>query len=90
MPGFFEAINNIKPVVKKHMVTIQGKQIEVDLQKKLEIQSKGEDKYMLEGNNIVSIPTRKVDQRFPVLKGYEHDPYWIETDKGLLWHIEPE
>ena len=38
MPGFFEAMKNIKPVAKKHTVTVQGKEIEVSLEKKLEIQ----------------------------------------------------
>ena len=38
MPGFFEAMANMpEPRVKKHMVTIQGKEIEVELAKKIEI-----------------------------------------------------
>jgi hypothetical protein len=90
MPGFFEAMKNIKPVAKKHTVTVQGKEIEVSLEKKLEIQRAGEDKYMLEGKDIVLIPKPKTARRFPVLVGYKQDPYWIETDKGLLWQIEPE
>ena len=47
MPGFFEAFDSSKPVVKKHTVTIQGNEVEVSLGKKLEIMRAGEDKYIL-------------------------------------------
>ena len=47
MPGFFEALENIKkPKEKVHTVTIQGKSVVVTLEKKLEVMAKGEDAYI--------------------------------------------
>ena len=88
MPGFFEAFGNIKPATKKHTVTIQEKVIEVTLEKKLEIQRAGEDKYMLEGSKIILRPRKKTNRRFPVLEQDGIDPYWIATDEGIKWRTE--
>ena len=100
MPGFFEAMASLPgPVVKKHVVTIQGKEIEVDLAKKLEIQRAGEDKYMLQNNEIVLEPRPRTNRRFPELRtdknGYnfhEGDPYWVQgtIEEGYTWQIESE
>ena len=100
MPGFFEAMaGRPEPVVKKHMVTIQGKEIEVDLAKKLEIQQAREDKYMLENNEVVLRPRPKTNRTFSVLtkndRGYSFykgDPYWVQgtAEEGHTWQIEPE
>ena len=100
MPGFFEAMGGLPgPVVKKHVVTIQGKEIEVDLAKKLQIQRAGEDKYMLQNNVVVLIPIPKTNRRFPELRtdenGYnfhEGDPYWVQgtIEEGYTWQIESE
>ena len=100
MPGFFEAMaGRPRPVVKKHVVTIQGKEIEVDLAKKLEIQQAGEDKYMLENNEVVLRPKPKTNRTFSVLtkndRGYSFyngDPYWVESivEEGYTWQIESE
>ena len=84
-PEFFK-----KPIVKKFKVTIEGKELEVELKKKLEIQQVGEDKYMLEGNNIVLKPKPKTNRTFPMLEAHNQDPYWIETDEGILWQINSE
>ena len=53
-----------EPTVKKHMVTIQGIEIEVGLARKLEILRAGEDKYMLENNAVVLKPKPKTNRRF--------------------------
>lgn len=100
MPGFFEALSNLpKPVPKKHVVTIQGKEIQVSLQKKLEIQRAGEDNYMLVDNKIVLKPKPKAHRKFPVLCQTEHgysfydkDPHWVQgiVEKGHTWQIESE
>jgi len=76
MPGFFEAFDRRKPVVKKHTVTIQGNEVEVSLGKKLEIMRAGEDKYILKGNEIVvkSMPKNKIQKvRFHI--GSIHMPF---------------
>ena len=100
MPGFFEAMANMPvPVVKKHIVTIQGKEIEVELAKKIEIMRSGEDKYMLQNNTVVLRPSPKTNRRFPELRtdenGYnfhEGDPYWVQgtIEEGHTWQIESE
>ena len=88
MPGFLEALENTKPLSKKHMVIIQGKQVEVSLEKKLEIIRVGESNYMLQGKNIVLIPAKKTPRVFPVLKQQDIDPYWIKTQEEIEWVIE--
>lgn len=90
MPGIFEALKNYEPRVKKHTVNIQGKKIEVTLEKKLEILKTGEERYILKGDTIVLKPVSKAQRRFPVIKNLEQDPYWIVSDEGLIWQIELE
>ena len=43
MPGFFDALNKQPVKQKVHKGTIQGKTVEVSLEKKLEVQQHGED-----------------------------------------------
>jgi hypothetical protein len=90
MPGFFEAIGKIQPRVKKYWVTIQGRSIEVSLEKKLEILRAGEDRYMLDGETVKLKPVTKTKRRFPVLKDLDRDPYWIDTEERYTWQIESE
>jgi len=90
MPGFFEAIRKLKPAIKKHSVTIQGKTIEVSLEKKLEILKKGEDRFMLDGTTIKLKPLTKTKRRFAVLKDFDRDPYWVDTKEGFSWQTESE
>jgi hypothetical protein len=90
MPGFFEAFGKTKPIVKKHLVTIQGKSIEVSLEKKLEILRTGEDRYMLDGSIIKLKPVTKTKRPFPVLKDLDRDPYWIDTEERFSWQTESE
>ncbi len=83
---------------KKHFVTIEGKKIEVSLQKKLEIMKHGEDEYML-NPDIVLRPKPKAKTRYSVLKkaekGYafqDGDIHWPNAvvEGGETWLIEYE
>ena len=59
MSSIFEALRNRpRKQPKKHFVKVGGKEIEVSLEKKLEIIRRGEDRYMLEENQIVLKPER--------------------------------
>ena len=103
MPGFFEAAEEVwgkEPKKKKiYTVNIQGKEIEVSLEKKLEIMKHGEEAYMMERGKIVSRPIKKNNIKKPVLKKsdkgykfYHNDPLWVESivEEGFSWQIEQE
>ena len=90
MSGLFEAIRNLKPVSKKYTVTIQKQQVEVTLEKKLEIQKVGEDKYMLEGKSIRLKPVSKIRRWFPEPAKQNKDPYWVETQERFEWQTPSE
>ena len=103
MPGFFEAAEEVwgkEPEKKKiYTVNIQDKEIEVSLEKSLEIMKHGEEAYMLEGGKIVPRPIKKNDIKRPVLKKsdkgykfYDNDPLWVESivEEGFSWQIESE
>ncbi len=103
MPGFFEAAAEVwgkEPEKKKiHTVNIQGKEIAVSLEKRLEIMKHGEELYMLADGKIVRRPIKKNDLRRSVLrksdrgyKFYDNDPLWVESivEEGFSWQIESE
>ena len=103
MPGFFEAAAEVwgkEPEKKKiYTVNIQGKEIEVSLEKSLEITRLGEELYMLEDGKIVLRPIKKNNLRKSVLKKsdkgykfYDNDPLWVESivEEGFSWQIESE
>jgi|TARA_R110000803_G_scaffold128592_1_gene196041 hypothetical protein len=102
MTEFFKAFENLAPQKKKvHTVNIQGKEIEVSLEKKLEIMKStgGEDGFILEGEKIVPKPVVKASRKLPVLrksdrgyKFYDNDPLWVESivEEGFAWQIESE
>ena len=103
MPGFFEAAAEVwgkEPEKKKiYTVNIQGKEIEVSLEKSLEIMRLGEELYMLEDGKIVLRPIKKNNLRKSVLKKsdkgykfYDDDPLWVESivEEGFSWQIESE
>lgn len=88
---------------KKHFVTIQGKQYQVGLKKKLEILQHGEENYMIKpakfGPEILLKPKPKPKTRYSVLKkttkgySFEHgDIHWPNAvvDGGEAWLIEYE
>jgi len=86
------------PPPKKHFVTIDGKKIEVTLERKQEIMKLGEDAYML-NPDIVLRPVPKPKTRYTVLKradkGYtfeQGDIHWPNgvVEGGEAWLIEYE
>lgn len=100
MSSIFEALRNRpKKEPKKHFVSIDGKQIEVSLAKKLEIQKHGEQNYMLEDQQIVRRPVKKIKSKFTKLlkadQGYhflDDDIHWPTQigEGGKTWQIEYE
>ena len=66
MNELLKALANLPPVKKKvHTVTIQGKTIEVSLEKRLEIlkATHGEDGFILDGDKIIPKPVEKKGKR---------------------------
>jgi len=99
MSEIFKALANLPKRDKKHFVTVDGSQIEVPLEKKLEMMRHGEDSYMLEQGNIVLKPTPKLKSKFRKLKvsekGYhfvDDDIHWPEkvAEGGKTWQTEYE
>lgn len=76
MSDLFDALQNFKPVEKKHYVVIQDQKIEVSLEKKLEIIRNGEANYLLRDNIPVlkQIKTRR--NSFPEIDNFNSDPFW--------------
>ena len=100
MSAIFKAMANLpKREPKKHFVTEDGKEIEVALEKKLEMMRHGFDQYMMEDGKIVLKPVPKIKSKFKKLvdvdKGYhfiDDDIHWPEKiDRGgKAWRIEYE
>ena len=104
MSELHKALQGRKPrPVKKHFVTIQGKQYQVGLEKKLEILRHGEENYMIKpakfGPEILLKPKPKPRTRYPILKraekGYsfqQGDIHWPNAiiENGETWLIEYE
>ena len=100
MSAIFKALANLpKREPKKHFVTVDEKEIEVAMEKKLEMMRHGFDQYMMEDGKIVLKPVPKIKSKFKKLvdvdKGYhfiDDDIHWPEKiDKGgKAWRIEYE
>ena len=97
MPGFFEALENLKPKKKVHTVTIQGQSVVVTLEKKLEIMQAGEDAYTWKKGEVVKKKRIPAEQQQPLMhkadKGYtfyKKNPFWVKNiDKeGYIWQIK--
>ena len=103
--AFFEAAKQVwgkAPKEKKYTVTIEGKEIEVSLEKNLEIMKHGEEAFMLQDEKIVRRPIKKNNLKKPILKKqlpgklgykfYDNDPLWVEAvvEEGFSWQIESE
>ena len=103
--AFFEAAKQVwgkAPKEKKYTVTIEGKEIEVSLEKNLEIMKHGEEAFMLQDEKIVRRPIKKNNLKKPILKTqlpgklgykfYDNDPLWVESvvEEGFSWQIESE
>ena len=64
MSAIFKALANLpKREPKKHFVTVDGKEIEVALEKKLEMIRHGFDQYMMEDGKIVLKPVPKIKSK---------------------------
>ena len=98
MPGFFEALDNLKPKKKVHTVTIKGQSVVVTLEKKLEVMKYGEDAYEWK-TNIEFVRKKRIpaEQRQPLMykadkgvKFYKKNPFWVKNiDKeGYTWQIK--
>ena len=100
MDELLQAINTSQTQKKKiHTVNIQGNEIEVSLEKKLEIQRAGEEAFMLDTGEIVRKPVVKKSRKLPMLKKskigchfYNSNPFWVEriAEEGYTWQIESE
>ena len=100
MSEIFKAFENLQFVQnKKHYASIQGKKIEVSLQKSLEILQNGEDAYILAGDKIVSKPKKKLKASYRTLQkdklGHvflDGDIHWPEKiiEGGFTWQTESE
>ena len=102
MPGFFEALDNFKhKEPKKHFVTVEGKTVEVSLEKKLEIMKSGIGAWTIQkvsdGIVFVKKPVVPKEQRQTELTQaengitfYEHNPFWPmgTGNKGYTWQIK--
>ena len=100
MSKVFDVLRNLPPIPeKKHTVKVQGKIIEVTLEKKLEVLKHGEEKYMLNKGALALKPVVKAKIRFAKLvkggKGHnfvDGNPFWIDgdTEEGYTWQTDTE
>ena len=97
MSEIFKALNNFQRVAKKHTVLVDGQEIEVTLQKKLEIIQNGVENYTIKDGAIILKSKRRSGVVYPVLKkthrGYafhEGDIHWPGEiiEGGESWVIE--
>ena len=100
MPGLFEALKNMpKREPKKFFITVQGKEHEVSLEKKLWSQQHGEDNLILKDGEIVVKPAPLPKSKYRILakseKGYffeDDDIHWPNkiAEGGVTWQTKSE
>lgn len=103
MPGFFDAIKNFKPRQKAHSVEINGKTVQISLEKKLQVQKKGIENFDLvtnkDGYDLIEKTKTAKKQKFKKLikseTGYrfiDNDIHWVSGvgKDGYTWQIVPE
>ena len=87
------------PRVRKYIVTIEGKKVEVTHAKKKEIIQHGEQNYMMKGGQVVRRPRPQPKTQYPILKkddkGFvfeQKDIHWPNgvAEGGETWQIELE
>ena len=83
MSDLFDALRNIKVVPKRHFVTIQGQDIEVSMEKKLEIIRNGEADYVLQDGMPVRRTKKPRRNSFREIKNFSSDPYW--PTENFVW-----
>ena len=101
MDELLKALKSLPEIApKKHFVKIDGKDHEVSLQQKLEIQRNGEDEYTIEDGKITRKKPKAIKSNWKKLlpsetRGYhllDDDIHWPEKvdEGGLTWQIEYE
>jgi hypothetical protein len=100
MPGFFEALKNIKPRERpKPQVVIDGHTVEVSLEKFKEVLAHGQENFEFKKGKIVRKPSKRPLRNQMTLrkskKGYnflDGNPYWPKSivQGGYEWQIEQE
>ena len=103
MPGFFDAIKNFKPPQKSHAVEINGKTVQISLEKKLQVQKKGIENFDLvenkDGYDLIEKTKTAKKQKFKKLiksdRGYkfiDNDIHWVSgvEKAGYTWQTKPE
>lgn len=96
MPGFFDALSQRNsPKKKTHTVVIDGIEIEVTLEKKLEILRSGQENYYIKDSTVFKKEQSKIvfDQLKKSENGiifYNQNPFWIESEGvgGYKWTTE--
>jgi hypothetical protein len=100
MSELLKALQNLPLLMeKKHLVTIQGKTVEVSLERSLEVIKHGADAYMWKGDEFVHKPKptykttyrtlQKDDCGYDFLDGDIHWPNKI-INGGVTWQKESE
>ena len=100
MSAIIEALKGLpEPKIKKHFVKIDGNDIEVTLEQKLEVIKHGEERFMLDQGKLVFKPEPRIKSKWKKLvaseKGYhflDDDIHWPEkvAEGGKTWQIEYE
>lgn len=86
MQELFKAFANLpKQSVKRHFVKIQGKEVEVSMNEKIEIIRNGENNYILQGGKPIRVE-KKIDRTvFPEIENLKSDPFW--PTESFTWKI---
>lgn len=76
MTELFDKFKNFKVAVKKHYVVIQDQNIEVSLDKKLEIIRNGTNNYKIKDGEPILKETKTQRNTFPEIQNLTSDPFW--------------
>jgi hypothetical protein len=100
MTGFFDALKAFEPrKIKKPVVVIDGKKVEVDVEMFKQVQQHGAENFKLVDGVVKRIPPKRYKKTYFILQkadeGYtlhNHDPYWPENygRGGFEWQTESE
>ena len=100
MPGLFDALKNMpKREPKKFFITVQGKEHEVSLEKKLWSRQHGEENLVIKDGEIVVKPAPTPKSKYKTLaksrKGYffeDDDIHWPNkiAEGGFTWQTKSE
>ena len=94
MTNFFKAMEEFKPTPKKKFYF---KDVEISLEKQLEIQHHGEENFKVENGQVVRIKRLPPEQRLSrLIRGeegyvfYNDDPHWVtgKGKEGFTWQTK--